>query len=299
MKSITTFLCLILTFLISMPDSYSQFKMVDPANEWNIAYTIRFWPPSWRTYTERYKFSQDSILLDGKYYHELLSTRSDTGNINYNTGIYFRQEDKKVWIKESKSDSAILLYDFSLQLSDTFILKYTEHHPPHFIQTFIVDKIDTVTLVNGSKRNLFTLMSMNGCKMKWIEGIGTEHVGFMNFNQFCVLDGTPGILLCNKHEDSLVYQNPQEDNCFIVRTATESPEIMDLKLYPNPTKDKIFIETDYNIISVEIYNLIGQLIIFKEDCRNPIDVSYLPPGTYFISFYILNHKSLRMKFIKQ
>lgn len=43
----------------------------------------------------------------------------------------------------------------------------------------------------------------------------------------------------------------------------------------------------------------GQVMITGKDFGNTINVSELPSGTYFITFYRRNQKPLRIKFIKQ
>ncbi len=55
-------------------------------------------------------------------------------------------------------------------------------------------------------------------------------------------------------------------------------------LYPNPAKNTLNITSKNNleITSVEIYNLIGQLVIVKPNFSASIDVSNLASGTYFI-----------------
>ena len=55
-------------------------------------------------------------------------------------------------------------------------------------------------------------------------------------------------------------------------------------LYPNPVSDKLTIEAQEAIESVEVYNLVGALVISKKDQTNKVElsVSDLPAGTYFI-----------------
>jgi len=65
-----------------------------------------------------------------------------------------------------------------------------------------------------------------------------------------------------------------------------------LSIYPNPVNDVLMIRIDKSsnaTFSAEITNLQGQIVIpmrkLNEYSLNPIDVSYLPNGTYFLHLY--------------
>ena len=60
----------------------------------------------------------------------------------------------------------------------------------------------------------------------------------------------------------------------------------DFKVYPNPTDDIIFIETDMEVSRCEIYTETGRLVYIANDCsdRFEINVENLPSGTYIIRF---------------
>ena len=57
-----------------------------------------------------------------------------------------------------------------------------------------------------------------------------------------------------------------------------------IAIYPNPVSDKLTIEANEAIESVEIYNLVGALVVSKKDQTNKVElsVSDLPAGTYFV-----------------
>ena len=57
-----------------------------------------------------------------------------------------------------------------------------------------------------------------------------------------------------------------------------------LVLYPNPVNDKLTIEAENAIGTVEIYNLIGTLVYSQKDCDNKLEIntSNLQNGIYFI-----------------
>ena len=56
-----------------------------------------------------------------------------------------------------------------------------------------------------------------------------------------------------------------------------------LKLYPNPTSDKIFIDNNENIKQIEVFDLNGKRVLFKEENRiEQIDLSELTTGVYLL-----------------
>jgi len=70
-------------------------------------------------------------------------------------------------------------------------------------------------------------------------------------------------------------------------------------LHPNPVNNILNIEVgNLEITSIEIYNVLGQSILFVSDKTSLIDVSALTAGTYFIKL-ISDKGILTSKFIKQ
>ena len=72
-----------------------------------------------------------------------------------------------------------------------------------------------------------------------------------------------------------------------MNTANFEKEIF---IYPNPIKNRIYIQTDQRISSYKIYNVMGQLVlsnIFSES----IDISMLEKGTYFLNLDNLKSKA--------
>lgn len=71
-------------------------------------------------------------------------------------------------------------------------------------------------------------------------------------------------------------------------------------LYPNPTKNTISLDSKVNIevTSIEIYNIVGQLVISVTNDTNTIDVSRLTKGNYFVKIQTENGTT-NTKFIKE
>ncbi len=70
--------------------------------------------------------------------------------------------------------------------------------------------------------------------------------------------------------------------------------------YPNPTKDRLFVESDQSITSISIYNLLGQKLksfILDGTKRYEFSVSDLPAGTYVVTVQSGN-QTVNQKFTK-
>lgn len=68
-------------------------------------------------------------------------------------------------------------------------------------------------------------------------------------------------------------------------------------LYPNPVTEKLFIDSDKRISSVEIYDVSGRMVLSNERIVGFVDVSALNDGQYIIKVYSEDGVS-QMKFVK-
>jgi len=79
----------------------------------------------------------------------------------------------------------------------------------------------------------------------------------------------------------LIWQNNLSTGVPVVETG-HAPS---LQVYPNPTKDEIFIKTDLQVKRVEIYSLTGALLLTENNFSGKISVSTLPQGVYMVGVY--------------
>ncbi len=145
----------------------------------------------------------------------------------------------------------------------------------------------------------------------------TRYNIYTQINSVWTLIDTTGINVCSYSHQNL---NPQTNYCYavasfnsgipsnlsnnscattLVGVKEQTKNKISLKLYPNPTKDKLFIESEIESTQyINITNTLGQVmasILVKE---KEIDVSSLPKGIYFISFK-LESQIKTYKFIKE
>ena len=67
-----------------------------------------------------------------------------------------------------------------------------------------------------------------------------------------------------------------------ITVGIDDPLSNQLQIFPNPTNDEIFIKSDLQIEKVEVYSILGSLLISENNFKEKISVSALPTGTYFL-----------------
>lgn len=88
---------------------------------------------------------------------------------------------------------------------------------------------------------------------------------------------------------------------FIYCTSTEVDEINNIntiKVYPNPANNLITVNSNFDIQKVEILDLTGKIIKSIHQSNNPINISELTKGIYFLKIYS-NDDVFSKKIIKQ
>jgi uncharacterized repeat protein (TIGR03803 family) len=98
--------------------------------------------------------------------------------------------------------------------------------------------------------------------------------------------------------------NMTEENAFTVLLVTDIGELEnshDLSVYPNPFTDKIYFESKEKILSIDLYNTYGDLLINTEpdDFSISISTQVMSPGIYFVRALLEDGKIVTRKLIKK
>jgi hypothetical protein len=64
-------------------------------------------------------------------------------------------------------------------------------------------------------------------------------------------------------------------------------------IYPNPTKDKIYVTSDVAPSSLAVYDIFGKLILRKVQNTNSINLGNLNRGVYYIKMYFDQEKVVK------
>jgi len=78
-----------------------------------------------------------------------------------------------------------------------------------------------------------------------------------------------------------------------------SKKVALIKIFPNPVRDYVNIESDKNFVAYEVIDGSGKLILNKDFKGSKIDISNLKTGVYFIKLKSLSNETNIVKFIKK
>lgn len=243
---------------------------------------------------KRYTFNTDSVLMNQNWYHELLISWDETGDNWDNTGQFLRKSGSRIYQIVDNEEHTV--YDFSLITGDTFAI--TASLTPEV--KLIVTQVDSVTLLDNSKRKRLHLRcegdpdgTWYGERI-WIEGLG-DLQGLLSLDRSCSVDQNTK-LLCYHEDDQILYQDTIKGKCWII-SNTKQLGIYDIKVFPNPVRNKLVItglkgETTYRIYSSEGMTAKEGKVIGE------IDIRTLSSGLYLLQ--LINESSTHtMSIIKQ
>tara|TARA_B100000809_G_C15111212_1_gene520689 strand:+ start:924 stop:1763 length:840 start_codon:yes stop_codon:yes gene_type:complete len=189
-------------------------------------------------------------------YHKLFISDStynfDSSNSKYYGAI--REDNKKIYFHPDSTYNAIhyypfcnatplnfndefLLYDFGVTLGDTVFY-------PAFDSTFIIiTSVDSILIQNDFRKkysySIHTNASFCWGAGNYTEGIGSNQSGLFS-HIIGYFENSEG-LSC--FEDVEVFYSNVTDCTNPLLSVNENTEALNLKVYPNPTTNKLFIET--------------------------------------------------------
>ena len=140
-------------------NSQEYFKLIEENKTWNVLnvivdYSSPYFVPDTSFSTTTYKISGDSVLNSNTYKKVYSSDEKFPVNWNYNCLIREDINNKKAWIKDS-SENERLLYNFSVNVSDSVLLGY----PGEKFYLYV----DSITNININQ----TLRKKFGCLAKF------------------------------------------------------------------------------------------------------------------------------------
>ncbi len=262
-----------------------------------------------QTWTSLYITESDTVL-HGRSYVNIYEYYLNPGTFDTIRKLYasIRQNvlEKKVYIVRHylSEENEKLLLDFNVDVGDTVILDayYWDQDLISTDSVFILDSIGKAIIYTGEERDVQYLSNHktpNQVSLSLIEGLGSVENPFglafdlgnerrVESNEFCC----PEYLICLDVNNELVYVQFDEYRCndLEVWTLTD-PEVQKqfIKVYPNPTRDKINIEffekpvSDYEIV---LYNNHGRMLeqhYYKQNQPlENIDFSEYKSGIYLL-----------------
>jgi hypothetical protein len=142
------------------------------------------------------------------------------------------------------------------------------------------------------ERRKITLQFYNYAWVTWIEGIGNIEGLLMDWRSYTMaMDPIPNVRLrCYEHNEECLYSDFSFDesiyDCYTPLYAglEENETQNNILLYPNPAKERLYINTSLPIKELTICNLLGQEIqkYNMTEKTSSIDISGLKEGVYFV-----------------
>lgn len=277
-----------------------------------------------QTWTSLYIAESDTILINNSYtniYEYYLNPITfDTIKQLY-ASIRQNVLKKKVYIIRhylSEINEKLLL-DFKINIGDTIILNayYWDLDPITTDSIFVLDSTNTTIIHNGEERDIFYLSNhkeQTSVSLTLIEGVGNIENPFGPATNLVNKKRTiltelccPDYLICLSENEEIVYIQSEEFRCNTLEVWTSmetETQTQFLKIFPNPTKDKINIEffdkplSDFEVV---LYNNHGSKLSHfyykKNEQTQSIDFNKYKSGLYLLRIYFGN-KSNSFKIIK-
>lgn len=241
---------------------------------------------------ERLALTEEDTIIDGKSYKKLYSFTErefDIETATFVCGIR-ENENKQVFVASYHNQQEFLLYDFSLTEGDSILAESNGEYDLYFNVTD-VDTID----YNGVERRKITLQFYNYAWVTWIEGIGNIEGLLMDWRSYTMaMDPMPNVRLrCYEYNEECLYSdfsfNESIYDCYTpLYTGLENNEFEnEVSVYPNPAKERLYINTSLPIKELTICNLLGQEIqkYNMTETTSSINISGLNEGVYFVKIY--------------
>ncbi len=298
----TLFIVLILFYYSLFAQNYIPIP-VDSTSVWRIERGYTFGGNCADIYNSTYYVDGTIIHNDKEYFliyesgefYQVIAHPPGPCNESYTyEGIYrgaIRSENGKTYSLNSSNEENLLL-DFTLNVGDTLNSSIS--------YGLVIESVDSV-LVGDEYRKRFNFTAENICSWM-IEGVGHELGLFEPMN--IMLDFASSFLCYGENNMTLF----GDMNCEL-HVGFEEIELdtHDLKIYPNPTFDKLtvdFIESTNKITSCRIIDVFGNIVYNQQNIQIIngeliIDLKDLNPGLYILSFNINNKDFIFRKVVKE
>jgi len=183
----------------------------------------------------------------------------------------------------NKENEFEMNYNLGIEVGDSLVYFNNEMNCAQTI-TYHLDSISQLALGNESlKVQHFTVIDdywNTTIQRTVVEKIGCLENRF-NLHQYhtCLFDG-PSFIMCSfgNNFELIDFKN---GDCYFLPLSTEFSSSINFKIYPNPVKYILNIESSENLDKAELYDMQGQLIGRYKNF-NQIDISNLSKGIYLM-----------------
>jgi hypothetical protein len=243
-------------------------QYTDPENRWIYRQGDTFQPPP-HEYNEGFGFG-DTLSVNGRIYRRLYYTNEDL-ELTTPTGVAFAQEEGRIY-RYQPMDGEVLVFDEQLAVGDTCFCRNTE---------MVVTAIDTLTLLDGSRRPRWQLQS-DLLNEYWIGGIGDPLVGPLS-QEIWILAWYPVGVQCYYLGEQLLWEPGEYCTLNHVVEGTISSS---WRVVPNPVRAEGRLFSDAPLRSrLFLYAADGRIrrTYAPAGARTwPLELTGLPAGPYWL-----------------
>jgi hypothetical protein len=251
------------------------------------------------------KVVNDTIIED-RYCHMIASYINDEFQPESLLPIY--KKDGRVYFYEG---SWKLIYDFTVQVGDA-ISYYLPSNLNYYhsigylapsslhLNNPILSEVNNVGVIIDANGETFKTIHLNTPNIFFhnmhtiIDGIGSEY-GLFGWNDFSIVtDGTVLEGLICYSDDNTSYEDIKYPECMI--SSTDDENSIYISISPNPASQLLNIRASLDILSYEIMDQNGKILLFS--LSSEMDISNLLSGMYFIGLRDSKNKYTYRRFIK-
>jgi hypothetical protein len=213
MRSINKAIIAIFVCLLSMFANAESF--ISEAKCWSVL-SIDAWLKAWSR-TTVFKFDGDT-LINEKRYSKLMSTEDETNQHWVLHALWRETIEGKIFSFNTNSKKENMVYDFSLQEKDTFVVL---SYDTLILKSLVVDSIRVNSWGNVTRKVWFMHSPeyLNHTGTVWVEGIGS--MGYFPVPTEAGVVGAFNRLLCYSEGGFVQYQNEAYGSCYIRTDAIE------------------------------------------------------------------------------
>jgi len=307
-KVIKTFTLIVILCIYSLAVHAQEWAPIGA--KWHYTERFSFWNPIEIDYI-KIESVKDTVVEGINC--KKLTKRHNLGCTDRPDVEFMYSQNGKVYFYDSCFNTFQILYDFSANLGDSWVIKIKNYADTNDTDSLVVtvDSLDFIT-INGFelKRLFLTNLFLNEVVPGYtynstiIEAVGDLMYMFNFFPAFafgCDANFSEG-LRC--YEDSVIghYETGIADSCTYIQywTGIGGRQKHVVEIYPNPVTEIITINGELGrFIHYKIYNITGKKILTGIISDNMILVNNLSSGLYFIELYNSPNMLLsRQKFLK-
>lgn len=247
-------------------------------------------------------YTDGDTLVNGKNYKIL------DGYHFINRNVLLREDvdEKKVYltITQPQYEEDIVLYDFSLPVGDSIVMRNPQTPFPNNGGYFTLDSIQSVQQMNGvnNRHFYFTPSETNNTyinKIVWVEGVGSTSMinapgGLANFNGV-------GKLSCAFKNEALYYSDlTSVDSCNPTNLSVSETNLPKIEVYSKPETNQFVITNATDVLKINVYGINAKHYLsnkFKDQNQITIDLSELNSGLYILILQLNTSETINFKVV--